>query len=556
VPTTLRWVPPDTLTPDRHDALLGPGAPFELIEDEVLGVRQQVFAQRLPHLRAFLEAGVARFGDRPYLVHDGRTFTFTEVGRLVASAAQGLQAEHGIGRGDRVAIAVANRADHVVVVWALIALGAQIVELNGWWTGPELEYGIDLTQPALLIGDRPRLDRLDGSVPRLERRDLDDATRSWFTGDASMPTTEIDEDDPFLILFTSGTSGRPKGAVITHRANIHWAQSIALRSAALNIEPAHRCEIAAMPLFHIGGLNAQAIASAGTGTTLVYMPPPGRWTPEAQLGLTEEHGVTTWRLVPTQAWRLLEHPDVDRYSCSTLRSIVGGGSVWSPELLGRLAEQWPQARPGLLVGLGMTETCGTGATAVMPGLLDVPGNLGGPPPAAEIRVCEAGGVTQVADGEVGEIQIRSASVFVGYHGNADATEAALTGDRWYRTGDFGHIRDGLLFIEGRRSDMILRGGENVYPAEIENRLHEHPAITDVAVVGVPHRTLGQEVKAFVVVREGEDLDDAAVHAWAAEALAAFKVPAHVEFRDHLPHNATGKVMKHLLDAVAAPYVEE
>jgi acyl-CoA synthetase (AMP-forming)/AMP-acid ligase II len=556
VPTTLRWVPPETLTPERRAELLGPGAPFELVDEQVLGVSQHVFAQRLPHLRAFLESGVARFGERPYLVHDDRTFPFAEVGRLVATTAAALHAEHGIDRGDRVAIAAANSADHVIVVWALIALGAQVIELNGWWTGAELEYGISVTEPVLLIGDRLRLDRLEGRVPRLQRRDLDEAVVTWFAGDAAMPTTEIDEDDPFLILFTSGTTGRPKGAVISHRANIHWAQSIALRSAALNIEPAHRCEIAAMPLFHIGGLNAQAIASAGTGTTLVYMPPPGRWTPEAQLTLTEQYGVTTWRLVPTQAWRLLEHPDVDTFNCSTLRSIVGGGSVWSPELLGHLADQWPRARPGLLVGLGMTETCGTGATAVMPGLLDVPGNLGGPPPAAEIRVCEPGGVAQVDDGEIGEIQIRSASVFVGYHGDPDATEAALTVDRWYRSGDFGHIRHGLLFIEGRRSDMILRGGENIYPAEIENRLHEHPSITDVAVVGVAHRTLGEEVKAFVVLREGVDLDVDAVRSWAAEALAAFKVPSHVEFRDHLPHNATGKVMKHLLDAEDVPLIEE
>ncbi len=374
---------------------------------------------------------------------------------------------------------------------------------------------------------------------------------------ADLPTTPIDEDDPFVILFTSGTTGRSKGAVLTHRNNIHWAQSIALRGAAAGNPSRETCEIAALPLFHVSGLNCQAIPSVATGTTLVYMPPPGRWTPEHQLALTEQHRVTTWRLVPTQAWRLLECADVDRYDCSSLRSIVGGGSVWMPQLLERLAEQWPHARDGLMVGLGMTETSGTGATAVMPGLLDRPGNLGGPPPAAELRVCAPGTDAQLDDGEEGEVQIRSASVFLGYHGDADATAAALGADRWYRTGDFGRIEDGLLYLGGRRSDLILRGGENIYPAEIEDRLHEHPDITDVVVVGVAHRTLGEEVKAIVVRRDGSDVDADAVRAWAAATLAPFKVPVHVEFRDRLPRNAAGKVMKDLLDSdEGLPFAED
>ena len=317
------------------------------------------------------------------------------------------------------------------------------------------------------------------------------------------------------------------------------------------------CEIAALPLFHIAGLNCQAIPSVATGTKLVYMPPPGRWTPEQQLAITERHGVTTWRLVPTQAWRLLDHPDVDHYECPSLRSIVGGGAIWTPQLLERLAAQWPQARDGLVVGLGMTETNGTGATAVMPGLLELPGNIGGPPPAAEIRVCEPGSDLQVEDRKPGEIQVRSASVFLGYFGDTAATADAFGDDRWYRTGDHGRIEDGVLFLDGRRTDLIIRGGENIYPAEIEDRLHEHPDVVDVVVVGVPDRTLGAEVKAIVVRRQHSDLESDAVRSWAAAALAPYKVPAHVEFRDRLPRNAAGKVIRHLLDAgEGVPFAED
>ena len=547
--TTLRWTPGPALTPERRDELMGPGGPFEITEADVLGTRHEIFARRLPNLRALLEQGATRFGDHPYLVQAERTVTFGEAAQMVANAAAALADEHGIRRGDRVAVAAANRYDYVVVAWAVIVLGGVVVGLNGWWTGAELEHGIGLTSPKLLIGDRRRLSRLDGLVGDLPRRDLDEVSAAWFGRRSPLPDCEIDEDDPFVILFTSGTTGRPKGAVLTHRNNIHWIQSIGLRQAAAGGAADDACEIAALPLFHISGLNCQAISSLSTGTKLVYMP-PGRWTPEDHLRLTEEHGVTTWRLVPTQAWRLLESPEADRYDLSSLRSIVGGGSFWSPALLERLAAKWPHVRPGLVVGLGMTETNGTGATATMPGLLERPGNLGGPPPAAAIRVCLPGEDVQVDAGRVGEVQIRSASVFLGYYGDPAATEAVLGRDRWYRTGDFGRIADGLLFLEGRRTDLIVRGGENIYPREIEERLQEHPDVADAVVVGVPDRELGQEVKAVVVRRPGSHLDAGAVRSWVAAVLAPFKVPADVEFRDWLPRNATGKAVKHLLDSGA------
>ena len=557
VRTTLRWEPPSTCTPARRQALLGPGGPFEIASQEAFGTRHDVFVRRFAHLRALFEDGTARNAERPYLVDGDRTLTFADAARCVANAAAAIREEYGIKRGDRVAIAAANRHEHVIMIWAVIVLGGVVVELNGWWTAAELEYGIRMTDPRLLIGDAERLARLEGVVPDLPRRDLQDAGAAWFDGDEQLPTTVIEEDDPFVILFTSGTTGKPKGAVLTHRNNIHWAQSIALRSAAAGAQPTASCELAALPLFHVSGLTAQAIPAVTTGTKLVYPPAPRRWSPEQQLRLTEQHGVTTWRLVPTQAWRLLECPDLDRYDVSSLRSIVGGGSVWSPQLLERLANQWPNARSGLINGFGMTETCGTGASAVMPGVLDHPGSVGGPPPLADLRVCGPGTDVQVPDGVEGEIQIRSASVFPGYHCDPDATRAVVNGERWYRSGDFGRIADGRLYLAGRRSDLILRGGENIYPAEIEDRLRAHPDVADVVVVGQPDRDLGEEVKAVIVRRPGSELDPDGVRVWVAEALAPYKVPAHVEFRSRLPRNATGKVMKRHLDLEdGVPFAED
>jgi acyl-CoA synthetase (AMP-forming)/AMP-acid ligase II len=205
----------------------------------------------------------------------------------------------------------------------------------------------------------------------------------------------------------------------------------------------------------------------------------------------------------------------------------------------------------------MTETNGLGTSLRSNLTYDHPDSIGQPYPGVEVCVCDTAG-EPVPEGEVGEIWLRMAATFLGYWDNPDATAESLTADRWYRTGDFGHIRDGLVYLEGRRRDLIIRGGENIYPAEIESRLAEHPDIAEAAVIGVAHPTLGHEVKAVVVVRAGSGLDPDGIRGWAAEGLAGYKVPTHVEIVESLPHNATGKVMKHLLEAPeqGSGFVEE
>ncbi len=404
------------------------------------------------------------------------------------------------------ALAASTRYEHLIVAWAVIVLGATVVGLNAWWTGPEMEYGISLTRPKLLIGDEPRVARIQDQVTRLPSLVLEDMAQSWLDQNCELPCTRIDEDDPFVILFTSGTTGRPKAAALSHRNNLNWIQSIALRSAMAGRAPTRSCELAATPMFHISGLNSQAVASVAVGTKLVYLAPPARWSAREHLELSEQHGVTSWRLVPAQGWKLLEDPSAAERDLAGLRSIAFGGSFVSADLLGRLVDTWPQTAQGIVVGFGMTETNGVGASGFLDEVLSTPGCVGRPSPGTELRVWNTAQDQPAPDGTVGEIHIRSASVFLGYEGDPDATEAVLDRERWYRSGDFGRIEEGFLVLEGRRSDLIIRGGENIYPREIEDRLLAHPDVLEAVVIGVPDRVLGELVKAVIVIRPGRSLD--------------------------------------------------
>jgi acyl-CoA synthetase (AMP-forming)/AMP-acid ligase II len=559
---SLRWTDGDKLPDAARAALLGPGAPFELSVEDVMGSSMEVFAQRAPTLPALLATAASRMPDRPYVTFPERAWTFASILGPVASVAAALRDQFGVGPGDRVAIVAANTSEWVLTFWAATCLGAVTVALNGWWTGAEIEYGLELTRPSVLLGDRRRLERLVGpaGVPTVVFEDGFAALEDHPPIDGLLEAP-IGEDDPYLVLFTSGTTGRPKGALLSHRSTIHFIQSSFLNAAvhgALHGRTASElppCVINASPLFHVSGLNCQLVMSVASGSHIVY-PVPGKWHHRTHLELTERHQATSWSLVPTQLWRILEDPDLDRYDLSSLSSVGGGGSVWAPELLRTLTQCLPSVRPIVGTGFGSTETNGLGTTLRPPHSYEHPDSIGSACPAAEIEIMD--GDTPVPPGAVGEICIRSASVFLGYWDNPDATAASIGPDRWYHTGDIGRIDDGFVYLAGRRRDLIIRGGENIYPVEIENRILEHPEVAEVAVIGVPHDTLGHEVKAVVVCRGDATLDAEDVRSWCGVTLAAFKVPAIVEFVATLPHNASGKVLKHLLEQpeAAAAFIEE
>jgi acyl-CoA synthetase (AMP-forming)/AMP-acid ligase II len=566
---TLVW-PDSGLSEDVRRALIGPGAPFELAEEDVLGTVMEVFAHRPRTIVEILRGGVERFGARPYTVFPEREFSFESIIDPVAAVARGLRDKYGIEKGDRVAICAANCVEWVLTFWAVTALGGVTVALNGWWTGPEMAYALELTEPKVLLGDRRRLSRLEGidvgTLPCVVFEDEFEGIESSGAG-AALPEVDIVEDDPFLILFTSGTTGRPKGAMISHRSNIHFGLSTYLRGAENMARvaaagesvpaPVPPCSISASPMFHVAGLNCSLVLAPFSGQTIVY-PPAGKWQETVQLELTERYKGTVWSLVPTQLWRLLEWPALKEYDLTSLRTVGGGSAVWPPELLRKLEEALPWVRPGLGLGYGMTETNGLGTSLSRGDTYTRADSIGQPAPTVQVEIRDPETHQALPHGQVGEIALRTAASFLGYWRNPEATARVFDAERWYHTGDFGHVRDGFVYLEGRRQDLIIRGGENIYPIEIENRLIEHPDLLEVAVVGVPHAALGQEVKAYVVERIPGSLTEADVEEWCAVTLARFKVPTHVEFVAELPHNATGKVLKHLLGSDQAPsdFVQE
>ncbi len=557
-------------TPEEVDTqLLGPGAPFETTTEPVLGAPTQVFKTRVASLRAYLENSVG-FGEAEYAVFGDRRLTFAAHASAVASVARALQERFDVRHGDRVAILAANCPEWLVTFWAATSLGAIAVGLNGWWTGDEILYGLGDSQPKVLVADRKRLARLEGAdpgVPVIET-ESDFAELEAHAPDAPLPDGPIAEDDPAIILYTSGTTGRPKGAVQTHR-NVIALISLTTMGGLRNImlappPPADApaapptCLYVTNPLFHVSGLHTAAIMSMANGLRSVWN--VGRFDAGETMRTIEREKCTSWAAMNTVAMRVLNHPDFGKYDLSTVRQLGGGGAPTSPELQRRIREGFPglgESGGHLGHGYGSTET---GALATMIGgeeWAQFPESVGKPLPTVELEIRDENGA-KLPDGQEGEIFVRSPLIMLGYWNRPDATAETVTPDRWLRTGDIGRIEDGRLYLASRRRDLILRASENVYPVEIENRLEEHPDIAEAAVFGVPHEELGQEVKAVVVPRAGRTLDPDQLATFVAETLAYYKVPAHWDVRtEALPRNAAGKVLKQVLSGEAeSSFIEE
>ena len=549
------WTGPEQLDPTIRESLLGPGGMFELVHEDVLGVKQPVFAQRPRTISEVLLIAAASHGDRPYLIGPDRTVTFAQAPHAAAGLGAVLTERFGIRPGDRVGLAGRVSVEHCLTVWAMAHIGAIGAGMNPAWTVSEIAIATALVDPVLLIVDDEVAERLtslanDMAVVTFTELAAAAEAAALSEPDGTYSAHEADEDDPFFVMYTSGTTGKPKGATLSHRNVIAFSMAAAATSAVHSIihkypsSEAVPTVIGASPLFHMSGLFGQLTNSAFWGTSVVIAP-PGRWDAGVHLELTERHRVTSWGVVPTQLWRLISHPDLASFDLSSLVMIGGGGATFPPELLRRTAELLPGVATALRVGYGMTESCGSITLLQPPVTEERLASVGSPVAGAEVRILGSDGCP-LPDGEIGEISLRSAQVFLGYWGNEEATAAVLDAERWYRTGDFGRLDDGYLTLESRLRDMIIRGGENVYPIEIENRLVEHPDIDDAAVVVVDHPDLGQEVRAVIVVRAGAVVTTETVRSWVAETLARHKVPAVVDIVDELPRNETGKVLKRQL----------
>ncbi|MET0594273.1 MAG: class I adenylate-forming enzyme family protein [Polyangiaceae bacterium] len=544
--------------------LLGEGGMFETVPATVLGESMRVFKNRARSLRDFVAAST-RLGDVEHLVFsDGQTerrITFAEHACLVARMANVLQTRYGVGPGDRVAILAANCPEWIITFWATVSLGAVAVGLNAWWTASEIRFGVADASPKLLVLDRKRRARLDGEidVPTLVIEDDFAATLEAASPDVPLPAVPIDEDDPAIILYTSGTTGRPKGAVHSHRnvialVGLGFFNGARMR-AILPPSPHSPCIFVTSPLFHVSGLHNAAIACLAGGVKTVWL--AGRFDAKVAFSLIEKERATSWAYTATLLHRAVHHPDAKQYDLSSLWQLGGGGSSIPVALQTRAREVFTSAAQTLGVGYGLTECTSLATINSGPELLRFPESVGRPMPTVEIEVRDPSGAV-LPDGNEGEIHVRSPLVMREYWKNPAATTAVLLPGRWLKTGDVGKMVEGRLYLSSRRDDLILRGGENVYPAEIEQRLEAHPDVAEAAVVGIEHQELGQEVKAFVVPKMGRTLNEVALAAWIAEALAYFKVPSLWEVRaEPLPRNATGKVVKHVLrDRGASTFIDE
>ena len=542
-------------------ALCGPGGWFEMEEARVLGERVQVFKNRARSLRALIEAS-AGFGAREAMVYEGRRIGFDEHLRAVASVARALQEIYGVGKGDRVAILSANNPEWIVTFWATVSLGAIAVGMNGWWVAGEILAGLEDARPKVLVGDAARLARLRGiRVPVPTVCMEEDFGRLWrYDPAAPLCKVPIQEDDPACILYTSGTTGRPKGVVSTHRnilALVGVQAFHGLRNLQLRALPPP--EIPAMlvtsPLFHVSGLYSGAVICLAMGVKSVWM--QGRFEPVKAMRIIQEERISNWGPMGTVAYRFVHHPDVARYDTSSVTSIGSGGAPMAPQLQDRLRQVFPAAGDSAALGYGLTECTGLASLNFGEEFKQKPYSSGRPLPTVELEIRGADG-RRLGDGVDGEIHLRGPVVMLGYWERPEDTAAVIVEGRWLRTGDVGRVEDGHLVINVRARDLILRGSENVYPPEIEIWLAAQPGVAEAAVFGVEHEELGQEVKAVVVPEPGATLDTGELAARMREHLAYYKVPAQWEVRERsLPRNAVGKVMKHLLDRPEQnPFAEE
>ncbi|MGB3053033.1 MAG: class I adenylate-forming enzyme family protein [Polyangiales bacterium] len=547
--------------------LLSPGAPFELAEEEVLGERVRVFANRARSLRDVLLRG-REFAGAEYMVfreaERERRFTFEDHEKHVASAAAAFADRFGVGPGDRVAILAANCPEWIISFWATVSLGAICVGLNGWWTENEIRYALGHSKPKLLIADEKRAARITGDpgVPILVAEDDFDSLLTEYPN-AELPTQPITESDPAIILYTSGTTGRAKGVVHTH-GNVtnmlmvsffHGARLMMANPKAAELPQLANSILVTSPLFHVSGLHCAAVTALAGGAKTVW--PMGRFDPETTLNLIEREKITGWGYTATVLHRLLNHPKVGTYDLSSFRSVGGGGSPIPAPLIEKARSLFPQCSHTMGVGYGLTEGTAFATLNVGEELSADPSSVGRPVPIVEIEIRDERG-QRVEDGEEGEIHLRGPLVMREYWEDPEATRRAIGAGRWLHTGDIGRLRNGKLYIASRKRDLILRGGENVYPFEIEQRLEAHPAIAEAAVIGVDHEELGQEAKAVVVFEAGQELGIEEMQRWVAEVLAYYKVPSRWELRSTpLPRNATGKVLKNALrSAQDSMFIEE
>ncbi len=541
--------------------LTSPGQPFEITSVEVRGQSIKAYAAAPPSLREMWLASAA-FADRDYLVYENERWTYSDAHRDVAAIANWM-AKQGIKQGDRVAIAMRNYPEWLLLYWACVSQGIAVVGVNAWWVASELAFGLEDSAPKLLICDQERLDRFNeikDQFPDLPvvgvrlKAPIDgviDFSEVLKDG-GELPAASIDPDEDACIFYTSGTTGRPKGAQLTHRGCVNnvmnlafWGTAMSHSLARANNMPPPDPSVAPIaaglittPLFHVTANNCMAQGTTLSGGKLVHM---YRWDAGDALKIIAKERITSLSGVPVMSRELISHPDFDKHDTSSLLTVSGGGAQVQPDLVGKIDRTVKTARPG--TGYGMTETCGIITSIGGDFFVDRPDSCGPAMPNFEAKCVDAEG-NEVPQGSVGELWVKGACVIKGYLNRAEATAETIT-DGWLHTGDVARMdEDGFIYIVDRIKDMVLRGGENIYCAEVEAVLFNLDVIKECSVFGIPDDRLGEEVGVAIVLKPGTLITADEIRAHSAAQMAKHKIPRYIWILEQpLPRNASGKFLK-------------
>ena len=539
--------------------LTGPGGDFEIVEADILGNRIRTFKNAPPTVRDFWLSTI-QFADRPYLVYEDERLSYSDAHARVNAVAAWLFAQ-GVKTGDRVAVSMRNYPEWMLIYWACVSVGITVVGMNAWWTAEEMTFALSDSSPKVLFLDQERLDRVN------ERADMADGIKlvgvrlnapaadviPWsdvITTGGTLPDVNVDPDSDACIFYTSGTTGFPKGAQLTHRGCIANLMNMMYSAASTGLavqwatgveppaEPPVPAGLITTPLFHVTANNCGAYAVTALGGKIVLM---YRWDAGEALRIIAAEKITSMSGVPVMAREVINHPDFATTDTSSLTTLGGGGAQVPPDLVQKIDAKVATARPN--TGYGMTETCGIITSVSADFFVDKPDTAGPAMPNFEVKCVDDGG-NAVPQGEMGELWVRGSSVIKGYINRPEATAESIT-DGWLHTGDVARIdENGFIFICDRKKDMVLRGGENVYCAEVEAVLYRHDAIAECCVFGVPDERLGEDVAAAIVLKAGENLTEEELREHCAKIMAKHKAPRHVWFLDEpLPRNASGKFLK-------------
>ena len=543
---------------EANAAVTAPGQIFELIDAEIRGVKMQVFKNAPAHLGQIF-AGARGHGDKTFLVYEGETWTFTQAMDQVDGLANLLVNSYGVKKGDRVAVAMRNYPEWVMSFAAIISVGAVNVSMNSWWTEDEMDFALVDSGATVLICDQQRYDIGAEScakhgvkvlVVRAEKP-LPANVDKWelmVKPGAPHPGADIQPDDDATILYTSGTTGRPKGAVSTHRAILSSIMAFSARNGVLTLSGTKLKDIDGpevptsfiliVPLFHVTGCVPVMLSCFVAGLKLAIM---YKWDAEKALEMIEREQITNFVGVPTQSWDLVNSPAFDKYDTTSLRAVGGGGAPSPTSLVGKVNDKVKNGSPQL--GYGMTETNAFGPGITGSDYLSHPTSTGRAVLPMKVEIRDEN-LQPVPTGQSGEIWFFGPMLIRGYWNRPEATAETIV-DGWLRSGDLGRLdADGFVYIEDRVKDMILRAGENVYGAEVESAIYEHPAVHEAAVFGVPHERLGEEVAVAIYPNDHMTLTAEELWAFLDDKIAKFKIPTQVVIiNEPLPRNAAGKFLK-------------